>query len=106
MFCRFVGASLLAVWFVLSGIVLSESVGLIQEPPDTDGSVEVWLASFGKAIRTSKQPQITISPAVFVEAGLFCRPFLQTCSFNLIRKDIDFSKEEIPIYKLHRVFLI
>lgn len=106
MFRRVVGASLLAVWFVLSGIVLSESVGFIENPPDMNGSVEVWLASFGKAIRTSKQTQITISPAVFVKAGLFWPPLPQIFSFNLIRKDKDSSKEEIPIYKLHRVFLV
>ena len=39
MFRRFVGASLLAVWFVFSGIVFSESVGVLQDPPDANGSV-------------------------------------------------------------------
>ena len=31
MFCRVIGASLLAVWFVLSGVVFSESVGFIEK---------------------------------------------------------------------------
>jgi hypothetical protein len=106
MFRRYVGASLLAVWFLLSGLVFSESVGFIEDPPDANGSVEKWLVSFGKAIRTSKQIQITIYPAVFVKPGLFAPAPLQTLLFNLIRKDIDSSKYEIPIYKLHRVFLV
>jgi hypothetical protein len=106
MFRRVVGASLLTVWFVLSGIVFSESVGVIEDPPDANGSVEIWLVSFGKAIRTSKQAQITIFPAVFVKPGLFSPAPRQTLLFNLTRKDIDSSKDEIPIYKLHRVFLV
>jgi hypothetical protein len=106
MFRRFVGASLLAVWFVLSGIVLAESVGFIENPPDTNGSVEVWLVSFGTAIRTSKQTQITLSPAVFVKPEIFCVLLLQNPSFKVFGKKRDFSKEEIPIYKLHRVFLV
>lgn len=106
MFRRIVGAALLAVWFALVGIVLSESVGFIQEPPDTNGSIEVWLVSFGKAIRTSKQAQITISPAVFVKPGIFCLLLLQNPSFKVFEKKRDSSKEEIPIYKLHGVFLV
>jgi hypothetical protein len=86
MFRRVVGASLLAVWFLLSGIVFSESVGFIQEPPDTNGSVEVWRVSLGTAIRTSKQTQITLSPAVFVKPGIFCVLLLQNLSFKYLEK--------------------
>jgi hypothetical protein len=106
MFRRVVGATLLAVWSVLFGIVLSESVGFIQEPPDANGSVEVWLISFGKAIRTSKQTQITVPPSGVVKPSAFYRPVFHYPSFNWITKDTEFLKEDIPIYKLHRSFLI
>jgi hypothetical protein len=106
MFRRAVGTSLLAAWFVLSGIVFSESLGFIEEPPDMNGSVEVWLASFGEAIRTSKQTPIAISPAKVVQTGLLWPPPPWTLSFSLLRKEINSLKEAIPIYKLHRVFLV
>jgi hypothetical protein len=106
MFRRVVGASLLAVWFVLSGVVFSESVGLIQEPPDTNGSVEVWLVSFGKAIRTSKQTQITIPASGFVRPAAFYPPLSHYLSLNWIREEAEFLKKDFPLYKLHRSFLI
>lgn len=106
MFRRAVGASLLAVWFLLSGIVFSESVGFIENPPDVNGSVEVWLARFGKAIRTSKQTQITVPPSGFAKPSAFYPPIFHYPSFSWITKDAEFFGKHLPIYKFHRSFLI
>jgi hypothetical protein len=54
MVLRFVAASILVAWFGLAGIVLGESTGFFEEPPDAEGSVETALAKIANCIRRSK----------------------------------------------------
>jgi len=110
MFRKLVGLSLLALWLVLSGIALGESIGFITNPPDKGKSVEVTLAALGATIKTFHETQVTPSLHQSVQPTELYSSADQSVAFNRFRnefgKELNFSKEHIPIYKLHHSFLI
>ena len=106
---RVIAASFVAVWLALFAIEFSESIGLIN-PVDADESVETAMTSFGEAIRALGDSQTTVSLNLSVHyevvpASPDPSHSIEHVSFHL-RKEAEFSKAHLNIYKLQQVFLI
>lgn len=107
MFRKVVAVLFVALWLVLLGIEFSEDTGFFEcSEPDMDRSVETTLASLGEAIKVFDETQIITSRVVFAQPEALYPLDIQGVSFKWIRKETNFTKEDIPIYKLHRIFLI
>lgn len=105
---RRVGAALfVALWLALLGIEFSEDTGFIDyDEPGLDQSVEAALASLGEAIKVSGDTQITIPYLLPNQPAIIYTSVIRNLAFNWLRKEARFIREDIPIYKFHRVFLI
>ena len=106
---RFIAGSFVTFWLLLLGIDLSGDAGLIQHyrGSETDRVVDCVLASYGQAtnIRSNEAP-ILIAPTLAAHSATFS-PFLIYCvSTDQAYKEQLLSRQEIPIYKFHLVFLI
>lgn len=106
MFRKLVGLSLLAMWLVLFGIAFLETSGFITNPPDKDKSVEATLASLGATIKVARDALVLTSFTLSAQPIPFYRCADQRIVFDGITKETNFSKEDIPVYKLDRSFLI
>jgi len=107
MFRRAVAALFVGAWLVLFGIEVFEDVGLVEyEEPEMDRTVEATLASLGDAIKVSGAKQPIPLSASFTEPAAFYSSVSRAISFRWVRKETERIKEDIPIYKLHRTFLI
>src|SRR6266511_5731266 len=106
MFRKLVGLSLLAMWLVLFGIAFSETSGSITNPPDKEESVEATLANLGATIKVARDALVLTSFTLSAQPIPFYRFADQRIVFDGIRTETNFSKEDIPIYKLDRSFLI
>ncbi len=106
MFRKLVGLSLLAMWLVLFGIAFSETSGSITNPPDKEESVEATLANLGATIKVARDALVLTSFTLSAQPIPFYRCADQRIVFDGIRTETNFSKEDIPIYKFDRSFLI
>ena len=87
------------------GITLSENFGFIP-PPDEDKAVETTLASLGATIKVSLDAQGLTSFTLSAQPSTIYRHTDLSVVFDRIRKETNITKEDIPIYKLGRSFLI
>src|SRR5947209_7432447 len=103
MFRSVVAASFVAIWLVTFGIEFCQDVGLFDyDEPEMDHLVESTLASLGKAINKSNDPQVATSPTPSFEATVADRSLSKSFSIEsflfLSRKEIEFLKAH---FKLH-----
>jgi len=107
MFRRFVAACFVALWFVLLGIDFLGDTGVIQEyrGSATDRAVDSVLTNYGQATNISNDAPI-ISPILTTQPTAFSPSLTLTVSTEWVNKPNLLSREEIPIYKFHVVFLI
>jgi len=109
MFRRFIAGSFVTFWLLLLGIDVSGDVGLIQHyrGSETDRVVDCVLADYGQAanIRSNEVP-ILIAPTMAAHSAAFPPSFFCRVSTDQVYKEQLLSRQEIPIYKFHLVFLI
>jgi hypothetical protein len=109
MFRRFVAGSFVTFWLLLLGIDVSGDAGLIQHyrGSETDRAVDCVLADYGQAanIRSNEAP-ILIAPILAAHSAVFSPSLICHVSTDQDYKDQLLSRQEIPIYKFHLVFLI
>lgn len=107
MFRKVVAALFVALWLVLLGVEFSEDTGFFEyDDPGMDKSVEGTLASLGEAIKVPDNAQITIPDLLPDQPGIIYTSAIRSLAFHWVRGEARFIREDIPIYKLHRVFLI
>ncbi len=72
-----------------------------------DRRMETTLASLGEAMQIAGGEQLSSIPVVFTHpAAVIDASLSQPTYLTWVRKETEFIKEDIPIYKLHRIFLI
>jgi hypothetical protein len=106
---KFIAGSFVALWLVLVGIDFAGDVGLIDQyrGSETDRAVDSVLTDYGQATNISDDTPLVIRPIVAPPPGAFFSPSLiHSVSTECVKKANSLSREAIPIYKIHRVFLI
>jgi hypothetical protein len=109
MFRRFMAGSFIAFWFLLLGIDVSGDAGLIQHyrGSEADRAVDSVLADYGQATKTiSNEARILIAPTLAAHPVAFSPSLICCISTDRAYKKQLLSRQEIPIYKFHLVFLI
>ena len=106
---RFIAGSFVTFWLLLLGIDVSGDAGLIQHyrGSETDRAVDCVLASYGQAanIRSNGAP-ILIATTLAAHSATFSPSLICCVSTDQAYKEQLLSRQEIPIYKFHLVFLI
>ena len=106
---RFIAGSFVTFWLLLLGIDVSGDAGLIQHyrGSETDRAIDCVLASYGQAtnIRSNEAP-ILIATTLVAHSAAFSPSFICYVSTDQAYKEQLLSRQEIPIYKFHLVFLI
>jgi hypothetical protein len=109
MFRRFIAGSFVTFWLLLLGIDVSGDAGWIQHyrGSETDRAVDCVLANYGQAasIRSNEAP-ILIAPTLAAHSAAFSPSLIFCVSTDQAYKEQILSRQEIPIYKFHLVFLI
>ena len=109
MFRRFIAGLFVTLWPLLLGIDVSGDAGLIQHyrGSETDRAVDSVLANYGQATKIiSNAARILIAHTLAAHAAAFS-PSLDRCiSTDQAYEEKLLSRQEIPIYKVHLVFLI
>jgi hypothetical protein len=110
MFRRLIAGSFVAFWLLLLGIDVSGDAGLIQHyrGSETDRAVDCALASYGQAanLRSSNEAPILIATSLAAHSATFSPSLICCVSTDQAYKEQLLSRQEIPIYKFHLVFLI
>jgi len=95
---------------MLLGVALAEDLGLIQYVnSDTDETVEAALASLGEVIKTAGDSQVRALRLTFAAHGEFSfYPTYRAADHHALSSggETGSLKEDIPIHKLNRIFLI
>lgn len=107
MFRRGVAVLFVSVWLALLGIEFCEDVGLIAyEGPEMDRAVETTLASLGGAVNISGDEWPTAFSAVYTQPVVAYPPVSEVVPFRWAGNETEFIEDAVPIYKMHRTFLI
>jgi len=109
MFRRFIAGSFVTFWLLLLGIDVSGDAGLIQHyrGSETDRAVDSVLADYGQATNIiSNEATILIAPTLAAHSAAFSPSLICRVSTDQAYKEQLLSRQEIPIYKFHLVFLI
>ncbi len=107
MFRRLIAGAFVALWFLLVGIDFSGDEGLIHDyrGSETDRAVDSVLTAYEQATDISNNTPVLISPILATQFADFSTSVNHCISTDCTNTEL-FSKEEIPIYKLHLAFLI
>jgi len=109
MFRRFIAGSFVTLWLLLLGIDVWGDAGLIQHyrGSETDMAVDCVLARYGQAanIRSNEAP-ILVATTLAGHSATFSPSLICCVSTDQAYKEQLLSRQEIPIYKFHLVFLI
>ena len=107
---RFIAGSFVTFWLLLLGIDVSGDAGLVQHyrGSETDRAVDCVLASYGQAanIRSNEAPILIATTLAAHSAAAFSPSLICCVSTDQAYKEQLLSRQEIPIYKFHLVFLI
>jgi hypothetical protein len=109
MFRRFIAGSFVASWLLLLGIDVSGDTGLIQHyrGSEADRAVDSVLADYGQATKpVSNEARILAAPTLAAHSAVFSPPLVSCILTGQAYKQQLLSRQEIPIYKFHLVFLI
>jgi hypothetical protein len=109
MFRKFIAGSFVTFWLLLLGIDVSGDAGLIQQyhGSDADRAVDCVLADYGQAANIrSNEVLILIAPTLAAHSAAFSPSLICRIPTDQAYKKQPLSRQEIPIYKFHLVFLI
>ena len=108
MFPRLVAGSLVAIWLLLLGIDFTGDEGLIENylGSKSDQAVDSVLTGYGQVTLVSNDAAGSILPILVREPADFSSPPKYCVPIDWMKSELHFSKEDIPIYKLHLAFLI
>jgi hypothetical protein len=109
MFRRFIARSFVTFWLLLLGTDVSGDAGLIQHyrGSETDRAVDSVLANYGQATNTkSNEAILLIAPTLAAHSADFSPSLIFCISTDQAYKERLLSRQEIPLYKFHLVFLI
>jgi hypothetical protein len=107
-FRKLIAGSIVAMWFLLLGIDFSGDGGLIQNyrGSESDRAVDSVLTSYGQVTPVSNDAAGSILPILVSEPADFSSSPKHCVPTDWTKLELLFSKEVIPIYKLHLAFLI
>jgi len=105
---KFIAGSFVALWLLLVGVDLSGDAGLIQQyrGSETDRAVDSVLTNYGQATNISREAQLTIPPVLTPLSGAVSPTLIHDFLTACIERETNFSRKDIPLYKLLLVFLI
>lgn len=109
MFRRFVAALFVTFWLLLLGIDVSGDAGLIQHyrGSETDRAVDSVLADYGQATKIIfNEATILVASTLAARFAAFSPSLICCISTDQAYEERLLSRQEIPIYKFHLVFLI
>jgi hypothetical protein len=110
MFRRLIAVSFVTFWLLLLGIDFSGDAGWIQQyrGSEMDRAVDSALTDYGQATKIiSNEREILLTPLISTGHSAAFSSFLVQCvSTAWANKPNPFSREQIPLYKFHLVFLI
>jgi hypothetical protein len=109
MFRRFIAGSFVTFWLLLLGIDVSGDAGLILHylGSETDRAVDSVLADYGQATNIiSNEATTLIAPTLAAHSAVFWPSLIFCISTDQAYKERILSRQEIPLYKFHLVFLI
>jgi hypothetical protein len=108
MFRGFIAGSFVTFWLLLLGIDVSGDAGLIQHyrGSETDRAVDSVLADYGQATNIISNEATILAPTLAAHSAVFSPSLIFCISTDQAYKEQLLSRQEIPIYKFHLVFLI
>src|ERR671910_2243659 len=107
MFCKAVASFVLAIWFALLGIDFLGDTGFIHyRGSEVDKAVDSALTALGEVAKESNDTPFTRRPILALSPGGVFSPSIAHSFSTFFKKETNFLREDIPIYKLCLAFLI